>query len=209
MKKLAAVLASLVVLSFCSTSHAAITNVTYASDNDGAFNCTPWTWTGWTTDPLSVSVSGDQYWAPGHLLLNVLTTGAEDPTLNINNSINNDTSFAWTEFTVNLTMAVPFTLSNVGVTVPGSWGVVSYDATANPVGPNYVATVVYDTGAAIPNDGTSTIDFGYSVHFSGSPSYTITQEMIPVPEPGTLGLVGVGALLLVQSVRHRRGVSRG
>ncbi len=207
MKKLSAILAILAAFFFCSTSHANITNVTYASDGDGAFSCNLWNWSG-NASSVNVGVSGDQYWAPGHLILNVLTTGPEDPTLNINNSINNDSSFAWTAFTVNLTMAVPFTLTGVNVTTPGDWTVVSYDATANPVGPNYVATVVYDTGAPIPNDGTSTIDFGYSVHFSGSPSYTITQEMIPVPEPGTLGLVGVGMLLFVQLAR-RRGASRG
>ena len=213
MKKQSAVLAILAILFFCSTSRAMITNVCYASDGDGAFVCTPWSLST-NASELGVSVYGDQHSAPGHLVLGVLTDSPEDPTLNISNSIDNETDFAWTKFTVNLTMAVSFSLANVTVTAPGDWHVVSYDPVAINTTSNFLATVVYDTGAPIPNDGTSTIDFGYSVHFSGSPAYTITQEMIPteetntVPEPGTLGLVGVGMLLFVQLAR-RRGASRG
>ena len=210
MKKQTAVLAILAVLFFCSTSRANITNVTYFSVDQNAFSCADWSWSG-NASEVPVNVYGDQLLAPGSLVLNVLAD-TEDPTLNIANSIDNETSFAWTKFTVNLTMAVPFTLTGVTVTapVPGTpdWGVVSYDATANLVGGNYVATVVYDNGTAIPNDSITAIDFGYSVHFSGSPAYTITQEMIPVPEPGTLGLVGVGTLLFGYLAR-RRGASRG
>jgi hypothetical protein len=214
MKKLSAILAVLTVLIFCSTSHANITNLTYASDGDGAFVCTNWSWTG-NSSEVPVSVYGDQFSAPGHLLLNVLTDSAEDPTLKIDNTIENDSTFAWAQFTVNLTMAVPFTVTNTFVSTPGDWGVIgSLVQNATFTGSNYLATVVYDTGAPIANDGTSTIEFGYWVKFSGSPAYTITQEMIPtedtntIPEPGTLGLVGVGMLLVVQLAR-RRGASRG
>jgi len=184
-----------------SSSYANITNVTYASDNDGAFACTPWSWEG-NASEVPVQVSGDQYWAPGHLLLNVYTTDAGDPTLKIDNSIDNETAFAWTEFRVNLTMDVSFTLTNVAVTTPGAWSVVSFDQTANYTGSNYLATVVYDTGPAIAiND---TIDFGYWVKFTGSPSYTITQEMIPVPEPSALVLVALGGMFVARFA-HRRG----
>lgn len=192
------ILAVVVGLACCSISSADITNLTYASDGDGAFVCTPWSWSG-NTNEVAVSVYGDQYWAPGHLLLDVLTTDSADPTLKIDNSIDNQTSFAWTQFTVNLTMDVSFTLTNVAVTTPGDWGVVSFDQTANFTGSNYLATVVYNIGAAIATNGT--IDFGYWVKFSGSPSYTITQEMIPVPEPASWAMVALGAVALLSTRR--------
>jgi hypothetical protein len=149
-----------------------------------------------------MNIYGNQYSVPGHLTINVFADSAEDPTLKINNSIDNDTSFAWTQFTVNLTMAVPFTLTNVTVTVPNTWSVVSFDQSANFTGSNYLATVVYDSGPPIPNDGSS-IGFGYWVVFSGSPSYVITQEMIPVPEPGTLTLAVLGGLFLTRLIGCR------
>jgi hypothetical protein len=206
MKKQSAVLVVLAVLFFCSTSRANITNVCYDSDHDGAFVCTPCSLST-NANVVPVDIYGDQHSAPGHLILNVLTDSPDDPTLNVNNSIDNETDFAWTEFTVNLTMAVPFSLTNVTVGLPLDWHVISYDPAAINTTSNFLATVVYDTGGPIPNGGT--IDFGYSVHFSGSPAYTITQEMIPVPEPGTLGLVGLSLLLFGRLVWHRRGVSRG
>ena len=152
----------------CSSSYANLTNVTYADDGDGAFVCTPWSWSGNASD-LAVGVYGDAYWAPGHVLFNVDTTGPEDPTLKISNSIENDSTFAWTKFTVNIYMATNFSLSNVTVTNPASWSVVSYDASSTWNGSQYVATVVYNTGPAIPNDYVSTIDFGYWVQYAASP----------------------------------------
>jgi len=95
-----------------------------------------------------------------------------------------------------------FTLANAAVTAPGDWTVVS----VSPViytGSNYVGTILFDTGAPIPNDNVSELDFSYQLHFSGNTSYTFTQEMTPVPEPGTVALVAVGGLLLAQFTLRR------
>ena len=197
---LLAVLATFVCF---TSSYANITNVTYASDGDGAFTCTPWDWSG-NASEVPMDIYGDLYWGPGHMRIDVLADSASDPTLKINNTIDNETSFAWTQFTVNIYMATNFTLSNVSVSAPVSspdWSVVSYDPAGIWNGSQYVATVVYDTGSSIAIS--DAIDFGYWVQFSGSPAYTITQEMIPVPEPSTLGLVILGGLFIASRTLRR------
>ena len=196
------VLTVLVALFCCLSSYANITNVWYRDDGDGAFNCSnPGDWSGTPTNELSLGVAGKQCWEPGHLLLDVYTDSAEDPTLKIDNSIDNDTSFAWTTFTVNIYMATNFSLSNVNVSTPSDWSVVNYNTNSTWNGSQYVATVVYDTGPSITVS--NSIEFGYWVKFSGSPAYTITQEMIPVPEPSSLALVAMGGLFLARFALRR------
>lgn len=200
MEKRGPFLAGLLVLICCSISSANVTNVTYASDGDGVFNCNPWQWTG-NLPEVPVDIYGDYVdpmgvGAPGHLILNVLADSELDPTLKISNSIGNDSAFAWTQFTVNVYMAVSFTLTNTTLSGPGGWSLASPSTqTAFFNGTQWEATVLYQGGPAIPNDTISSIDFGYWVQFSGSPSYVITQEMIPVPEPSTFALLASGLLM--------------
>jgi hypothetical protein len=189
-EKRSAFLVGLLSLMLCSISSANITNIN--AWGDSAFAYTNWNWSG-NASAVPMNSGGDLS-GPGKLTIKVLATDALDPTLKIDNSIDNNTGFAWSQFKVNITMAVSFTLTNVAVNVPGDWTVFSFDQTANFTGSNYLATVVYNAGTPIAPLGS--IDFGYWVQFSGSPSYIITQELIPVPEPGTLSLVAVGGILL-------------
>jgi hypothetical protein len=210
MEKRGIFLAGLLVLLCCSISSANITNVNYCSDGDGVFACTNGSWSGNQPDVTIPTIYGDYIdptgtRQPGHLLLSVLADSPTDPTLKISNSIDNDSTFAWTQFTVNVYMAVNFTLTNTTLSGPAGWSLASptvQNATFN--GTQWEATVLYQGGPAIPNDAVSSIDFGYWVKFTGSPSYVITQEMIPVPEPSTLTLLAAGLLMGGLAIRRRK-----
>ena len=194
MEKRAIIVIVLAVLACCSISKANITNLWYADDGDGAVVCNATNWWG-NSGSVTLCIDGVQHWTPGHVLGTVDTDSTIDPTLTISSGIANDTTFAWTAFTVNVYMNNPFTLTNAAVTVPGDWTVVSVSPVTS-IGSNYVGTIEFDTGTAIPNDNVSELDFSYQLKFSGNTHYSFTQEMIPVPEPGTLGLLTISGLLL-------------
>jgi hypothetical protein len=210
MEKRGILLAGLLSFILCSISSANVTNINYASDGDGVFNCSAWQWTGNLPEVTVPTIYGDYVdptgvGAPGHLILNVSADSELDPTLKISNSIDNDSSFAWTAFTVNIYMAVQFTVTNTTLSGPAGWSLASptvQNATFN--GTQWEATVLYQGGPAIPNDAVSSIDFGYWVKFSGLPNYVITQEMIPVPEPSTLTLLAAGLLMGGLAIRRRK-----
>lgn len=133
----------------------------------------------------------------------IQTSSAEDPTLTLASAIVNDTNFAWTAYIVNVYMSSPFTLTNVNVTLPGDWSVVSVSP-VTPTNSEYVGTILLDTGAPIPNGGE--IDFNYQLQFSGASQFSFTQEVIPVPEPGPIELVALagGLFAAFTLVRPRR-----
>jgi hypothetical protein len=178
-------------------SNANITSLSYWDDGDGGIVCPQYTWPGGDT----VSIYGDQYFAPGHILFDVTTDSSGDPTLMLGNAIDNDTSFAWTSYEVDIWMSKTFTISAANVSGPAGWGV---DSTVQPTGPQ----TAYQDGNPIPNQyighlyfsGTPAVaisdelDFSYDITFTGSA--TFTEQLIPIPEPGTLSLVLCGALLL-------------
>jgi hypothetical protein len=191
MKMRAIILTVLTTAFCCSTSHASITGASWWDDGDGALVCQSTNWVGGTTDTLSMY--GDQYSAPGHMVGTVDTDGPLDPTLTLASAIENDTNFAWTAYIVNVYMSNTFTLSNVHVTLPGDWTVFSTSPAAAIGGGQYEATMVFEGGTPIP-PVTGEIDFDYQLHFSGASHFSFTQEVIPIPEPSTLGLVAIGLL---------------
>lgn len=181
---------------FSLTTNANVTGVTYQDDGDHGVVCPQYTWPGGDT----VNIYGDQYFAPGHILFDVTTDSSGDPTLMLANAIDNDTSFAWTSYEVDIWMNRTFTISAANVSGPAGWGM---DSTVEPTGPQ----TAYQDGNPIPNQyighlyfsGTPVVaigdelDFSYKISFTGGA--TFTEQLIPVPEPGTLSFLLGGVLL--------------
>jgi hypothetical protein len=137
----------------------------------------------------------------GHLIGDFNVDG--DPTLKIISSIDNDTSFDWTAYHVNVYMGVEFTLSGVNVSNPG-WTTTSYTPTAvwdSGLG-KYVAQIDYSGGTPVTHDPVGTLDFSYKMTFAtSSPQYCI--ELVPVPEPSVIMtlLAGVFGLVVWRRLR--------
>ena len=198
----------LMALALCTARRADFTNETWT--NDSGFNCTNRPSKGPDTSNLSLSAGGYQTKSLGNLYGALYTDSPTDPTLTLGTSDNNNTTFAWTAYYLDLFLSTNFTLSNISVdnwdnadsNDVGDW---TYTLLASPfyTGSNYEAEVEFLSGTPVPNDG-SELDFGYTVKFSGSSQYNLTQEMIPVPEPATVGLVGASLLLGAWTLARRR-----
>jgi hypothetical protein len=170
-----------------------------ADDSDGAVICTA---AGWNQAEQTMSIEGVQHLGPGHIgresLDNTAFFTAEnelDPTVTLMSSIDNDTTFAWTGYDVNVYMNKTFTVSVPSVSY-GDWTVASYDVAATlQLDGRYKASIHY-AGSALPIG--DTLDFGYKLSFLGSVNYC--QEMVPVPEPSmiALALSGLVGLLVVR-----------
>ncbi len=176
-------------LAWCSISNATITNVTYSNYSGGAMSNA---WAGWDSPNLTLNIHGQQYSVPGLGGGTIYTQSAGDPTLTLHSIIDNDTTFAWNAYHVNVTMSSSFTLSNQFVNLPNDW---TATITQQPILTNsvYVGQLDYFSGAPVPIGGT--LDFGFDMIFSGATQFGFTIELSPVPEPGTLGLVIIGGLV--------------
>jgi hypothetical protein len=200
MNKKILLVASAILLGW-SPSQASVTGVPTWSYSGGLYCYAPV----FTTADQSVAVSGYQS-GFGTMGLTILTDTPTDPTLTVNNSINNTSSFAWTEFVVSVAMNQSFSINSAGVVAPGGW-TANITQPGAPVSGIYTGTIDYlgGTPVSIYPALNSALDFGYQVTFSGSTSYSLTQSANPVPEPGAVGFLLAGALLMGGWARsHRR-----
>jgi hypothetical protein len=146
------------------------------------------------TASQTVSWAGSQNSSSGSMGVTLFANSPSDPILTIGNSINNTSSFAWTEYIVNVSMNLTFSINSANVTVPAGW-------TANitaPTGPdihgNFNGVIDYVGGVPVAVSGT--LDFGYVVQFTGSMQYSLTESVQAVPEPGTFSFLAAGGLLV-------------
>jgi len=106
-------LLGVVFLGYCSTTNANITGTSWCNDGDGAINCTQQG--GGAFDGSSLYMAGETVFRPGpHDRDDYRRTPRVTRRLGLYSSVNNDTSFAWTSYVVNVYMAVPFSIVGLG-----------------------------------------------------------------------------------------------
>ena len=188
-------------------SHASVTSVPNWSYSGGLYCYAPALTTDSGTGAQSVGVNGSQS-SFGEMGLTILTDTPSDPTLTINNSIDNESSFVWTEYIVNVAMSQTFSINSAGVVAPSGW-TAKITQPGGPVSGIYTGTIDYVGGTPVsiypgPN---SVLDYGYQVQFSGATQYSLTESASPVPEPGAFNLLMAGGLLggwTVAKCRHTK-----
>jgi hypothetical protein len=177
-------------------SNASITSIPSWSYSGGLYCYAPVLTTDSGTGAQSVGVGGWQS-SFGEMGLTILTDTPTDPILTVNNSIDNESSFDWTEYIVNVAMNQPFSINSAGVIAPVGW-TANITQPSGPVSGIYTGTIDYvgGTPVAIYPGPNSTLDYGYQVQFSGATQYSLTESVNPVPEPGAFNLLMAGGLLL-------------
>jgi len=199
----------LAIFALGSSASAGITAHNCDDDGDGAIVMNS---LGWTENGLeegiqlyTMDIGATQKDVAANMFGDFTVVG--DPKVWINQVVENDTSFAWKDYHLVLGMTQPFTVLNTSS--PTGWVAPTVSAvTEGTVGhgdtqvTGWMVTVDYlwggpgsETEIPIGDDGS----FGIKVQFSGSLAFC--TEQTPTPEPGSLALLGMGALALLR----RRG----
>jgi hypothetical protein len=181
---------------------ATITDYNCVDDGDGAIVMGPAELTdnGLEGDALeyTLSMSGVQYWFPAHVEGDF--TAPSDPKVWIAETVDNQTDFAWTDYHITIGMTKFFSIST-SVIAPDDWTfavtqplVAGGQTLPNDNGIGWVGTIDYYIGAGAPIGIGESGDFGFKVTFDGSVEFC--TEQIPTPEPATMALLSLGALVL-------------
>jgi hypothetical protein len=175
-------------------SRADITGINLWDYNSSVLACSYGPLTG-SSGNYQYGIDGTQLaWAVGSMGGTISTDGT-DPTLQLGEQINNDTGSTWNDYHVTITMSQLFSFSNVGVT-NGGWTDIVTAPTL--VGSDWVGHIDYYAGNLVPNGGT--LDFSFSIAFTGTTSFQ--EDLMPstVPEPGTFALMvcGLTGLLVMR-----------
>ena len=202
-----ALFTAITIVSFSHGAHAAIENAWWnQGSSDGAVSVST-QGSGYNSGTDTLSLTGKQNWG-GTLSGTIVTSSPTDPILFEGSQINNDTTFAWQSYRVNVYMANTFTLGGEMLSAPPGWTLQSAQSTptlvaSGPFTGQYEASMVFSGATPLAMGGE--IEFFYNVTFTGSTSgqNSFSQEMIPqaaVPEASPYwGVVG-----LAMTWAHRR-----
>jgi len=164
-------------------------------------NAAPWSYGGGIycyatldTANQSETLTGNQWTGSGTMGATLFTDTVSDPILTIGDSINNTSSFAWTEYIVSIAMDQNFSINSANVTVPSGWSANVTTPSGPDIHGNYTGIIDYVGGTPVAINGT--LDFGYVIQFAGSTQYTLTESVTAVPEPGVFSLWMAGGLLV-------------
>ncbi|MGA3065580.1 MAG: PEP-CTERM sorting domain-containing protein [Tepidisphaeraceae bacterium] len=128
-----------------------------------------------------------------------------DPTLNIEDSLNNSTGFAWSQYEVDVLLNNTFSLTSPAVITPASgWNVSSGGTFYNVYSDEYEDVLTF-TGAP-PIAVSQILDFSYTLSFSATGSFSFDQVFTPtsVPEPTACSLLILGGFGMLARRRSRR-----
>ena len=179
-------------VALCSSVNANITNSVFYSVNTNVLNGA-WSYPS-KGGTATVNLTGNQYGNNGLVNGTVSADGVTDPILFRGDDIFNDTTNAWSDYHVVVSLATNFTLSTVTIYNPGDWTDVLQPEIL--VGGQYSQELDFYMGTAIaPGDD---LNFSYKLTFSGLTQYSVTETLTPsyVPEPGVMVLAMLGGLAL-------------
>jgi len=185
-----------VVVCAASLARADITDAQFYPDSDGniVVNYVNWSWDQASTT-CSLWADETQHDTPGHVFANFITNEAGDPFAWIYKDVTNDTDFVWTDYHINVWLNRPFTI--VSASEPTGW---LAPVITDPVqqGAIWYGSVDYYSGGPaydvqIGSEATFDLRLWWQ---SGTANFSI--EQIPTPEPGSLGLLALGALVLLR-----------
>lgn len=194
------VLIAIVLSLLTASANASIIGWSAADDGDGGLVMQA----AWDQGTYALNLTGTQYWLPGHVLGDFTTDTELDPTVWIVEDVGNETTFAWTDYHIDIRMNKEFSI--VGVVSPPDW-TWAITAPSPTIGDQWLGTVNYYAGTPIRAGGSG--NFGLVVSFLGSVNFSL--EQVPtgapaaVPVPGALLLGGLG-LGCAGWLRRRRGL---
>ncbi|NLX12971.1 MAG: hypothetical protein GXY44_04850 [Phycisphaerales bacterium] len=190
------------ILAATSMASAEIIDWDCFDDDDGAIvmdtGASVWTQLGDTggIPTYQLDMFGTQNWAPAHVEGWFETDTEEDPIVWLVQTVDNQTTFAWTHYEIIIGMPQAFSI--IGVVAPPDWTwAITAPVSGQPIpngGTGWLGSVDYYAGTPIPVGGSGT--FGVILQFDGSVQFC--TEQIPTPEPVTAGLLALGGLVFLR-----------